>query len=75
MLAADMAFTAAILLPRALSVPRSVASGIGLLIGMLCSYPTIRILGRADGVQFSFLKWFAISISAAAFATAAIGVF
>jgi hypothetical protein len=75
LLAAAMAFSAAIVLQRTLLVPRSFASGIGLLIGMLCSYPTIRILGRADGVDFSFLKWFAISFSAAAFATVAVGVF
>lgn len=75
LLAAAMAFSAAVVLQRAFSTPQSIASGIGLLIGMLCSYPTIRILGRADGIDFSFMKWFAISFSAAAFATVAVGVF
>lgn len=74
-LAAAMAFTSGVLLRRLFGWPLSFACGAGLLFGMLCSYPTIRLLGRADGIDFSFPKWFAISFVAAAIATAAIGVF
>ena len=75
MLAAAMAFSAAIVFQRNVGMSRAFASGIGLLIGLVCSYPSIRVLGRADGINFSFFKWFAISFGAAAFATLIIGVF
>ena len=73
-LASSMAFTTGIVIRRLFSWPLSLACGLGLLAGMLCSYPTIRLLGRADGIQFSFVKWLAISFSAAALASTAISV-
>ena len=75
MLAAAMAFSTAIVFQRGAGLSRAFASGFGLLVGLICSYPSIRILGRADGINFSFFKWFAISFGAAAFATLIIGVF
>ena len=75
MLAAAMTFSVAIVFQRHAGMSRAIASGTGLLVGLLCSYPTIRMLGRADGINFSFYKWFAISLAAAALATLVIGVF
>jgi hypothetical protein len=73
-LASSMAFTTGVVIRQLLSWPLSLACGLGLLAGMLCSYPTIRLLARADGTQFSFVKWLAIAFSAAALASTAISV-
>lgn len=62
LLAASLAFVAAILLARLTPVPRAIAFGLGFEVGLLVSYPTMRIVARANGSSLSFLRWLAVTI-------------
>lgn len=61
-LAASFGFMLATVLGRFTSFPRALAFGIGLEVGLLISYPTMRIIARAGGNALSFPKWFAITL-------------
>lgn len=61
-LAASFGFMLATILGRFTSVPRPLAFGLGLEVGLLISYPTMRIIARAGGSSLPFLKWFAITL-------------
>ena len=53
---------AAILGMRLFAWPRPLAFGAGLELGLLLSYPTIRLVGRANGAQLGFGKWAAMTM-------------
>lgn len=62
LLAASLAFVAAILLSRLTPMPRPIAFGLGFEVGLLVSYPTMRIVARANGSRLGFWKWLAVTI-------------
>jgi hypothetical protein len=66
LLAASFGFMLATVLGRFTAFPRNLAFGIGLEVGLLISYPTMRIIARAGGNALPFLKWFAITLVPAA---------
>jgi hypothetical protein len=65
-LAASFGFMLATMMGRFTSVPRALAFGIGLEVGLLISYPTMRIIARSGGTSLPFLKWIAITLVPAA---------
>ena len=64
----------ATVLGRFTPFPRAVAFGIGLEVGLLISYPTMRIIARAGGSSLPFLKWFAITLVPSALGIALVSV-
>jgi hypothetical protein len=66
LLAGSMGFVVAILLARIMVLPRPVAFGLGLEAGLLASYPTMRLIARANGSRLGFWTWAAITLLPAA---------
>ena len=66
LLAGSMGFAVAILLARLDMLPRAIAFGLGLEAGLLASYPTMRLVARANGSALGFGKWAAITLLPAA---------
>lgn len=62
LLAASLGFMAAIVMSRILPVARPLAFGLGLEVGLLASYPTMRIVARANGTRLGFGKWFLVTL-------------
>lgn len=62
LLAASLGFMAATVLSRLSPLPRPLAFGLGLEIGLLASYPTIRIVARSNGTVLGFWKWFGLTL-------------
>ena len=56
----------AILLARVAIFPRPIAFGLGLEAGLLSSYPTMRLIARANGSTLGFGTWAAITLLPAA---------
>ena len=73
-LAASFGFMLATLLGRFTPFPRALAFGIGLEVGLLISYPTMRIIARSGGSSLPFLKWFAITLVPTALGIALVSV-
>jgi len=73
-LAASFGFMLATVLGRFTSLPRAFAFGVGLEVGLLISYPTMRIIARSGGTPLSFLKWFAITLVPAALGVTLVSV-
>lgn len=48
-------------------IPRILATAGGLFLGLLVSYPSIRVFARAGGYRLGFFKWFVICIGNALF--------
>lgn len=66
LLAGSMGFVVAILLARITLLPRPIAFGLGLEAGLLSSYPTMRLIARANGSRLGFWTWAAITLLPAA---------
>lgn len=66
LLAGSMGFVVAILLARVAIFPRPIAFGLGLEAGLLSSYPTMRLIARANGSTLGFGTWAAITLLPAA---------
>ncbi|HEY0788710.1 MAG TPA: hypothetical protein VGE86_08690 [Thermoanaerobaculia bacterium] len=66
LLAGSMGFVVAILLARIEIFPRPIAFGLGLEAGLLASYPTMRLIARANGSALGFWTWAAITLLPAA---------
>lgn len=66
LLAGSMGFVVAILLARVSIFPRPIAFGLGLEAGLLASYPTMRLIARANGSTLGFWTWAAITLLPAA---------
>jgi hypothetical protein len=62
LLAASLGFTAAIVLTQFTPLPRAIAFAGGLELGLLASYPTMRLIARANGSILGFWKWAAITV-------------
>lgn len=62
LLAASLGFMTAIVLSRLTPLPRPVAFGIGLELGLLASYPTMRIVARSHGTALGFWKWLGLTL-------------
>ncbi|HVR43623.1 MAG TPA: hypothetical protein VMS56_09285 [Thermoanaerobaculia bacterium] len=74
LLAASLGFAATIVLTRMTAIPRPIAFGLGLELGLLVSYPTIRIVARANGTQLGLGAWFLVTLLPAALAVTILGV-
>jgi hypothetical protein len=61
-----MGFAVAIVVSQVTDLPRPIAFGLGLEGGLLSSYPTMRLVARANGSLLSFGKWAAITLAPAA---------
>ncbi|MGH9456541.1 MAG: hypothetical protein ACRD2J_02760 [Thermoanaerobaculia bacterium] len=72
--AAALAFIASVLLARLTPLPRPLAFGIGLEAGLLSSYPTMRIVARANGAGLGFGTWAAVTIVPTALGVAILAV-
>jgi hypothetical protein len=66
LLAGAMGFTVAVILGQAGVLPRPVAFGTGLEAGLLASYPTMKIVARANGSRLTFATWAGVTLAAAA---------
>ena len=66
LLAGSMGFAVAVVLSQATGLPRPIAFGLGLEAGLLSSYPTMRLVARANQSALSFGKWAAITLLPAA---------
>ncbi len=69
LLAGSMGFVVAILLARVTLLPRAIAFGLGLEAGLLASYPTMRLIARANGSRLGFWAWAAITLLPTALGT------
>ncbi|HEU5161624.1 MAG TPA: hypothetical protein VFV54_00625 [Thermoanaerobaculia bacterium] len=66
LLAGSLGFAVAVILSQATTLPRPVSFGLGLEAGLLSSYPTMRLVARANGAVLGFGKWAAITLVPAA---------
>ncbi len=66
LLAGSMGFAVAIILAQVTALHRPIAFGLGLEAGLLSSYPTMRVVARANGSKLGFGKWAAITLLPAA---------
>lgn len=73
-LAASFGFMMATIMGRFTSLPRSLAFGVGLELGLLISYPTMRLIARSGGTSLGFLKWLAMTLVPAALGVTLVGV-
>ncbi|HSN69057.1 MAG TPA: hypothetical protein VLV48_07415 [Thermoanaerobaculia bacterium] len=62
LLAGSMGFAVAVILSQATALSRPIAFGIGLEAGLLSSYPTMRLVARANRSVLGFGKWAAITL-------------
>jgi hypothetical protein len=62
LLAGSMGFAVAVILSQATPLPRPIAFALGLEAGLLSSYPTMRLVARANGTSLGFAKWAAITL-------------
>lgn len=62
LLAISVGFMAALLFGRYLPLSRPIAFGLGLEVGLLISFPTIRIVARSDGTDLRFSTWIGITL-------------
>jgi hypothetical protein len=62
LLAGSMGFAVAVILAQATPLPRPIAFVLGLEAGLLSSYPTMRLVARANGAPLGFAKWAAITL-------------
>lgn len=62
LLAGSMGFAMAVILSQTTPLPRPIAFGLGLEAGLLASYPTMRLVARANGTSLGFAKWAAITL-------------
>lgn len=72
--AAALAFIAGVLLAGFTPLPRPVAFGAGLELGLLASYPTMRLVARANGSRLGFLSWAAVTLVPTALGVAILAV-
>ena len=66
LLAGSMGFAVAVVLSQATGLPRPIAFGLGVEAGLLSSYPTMRLVARANRSVLGFGKWVAITLLPAA---------
>lgn len=62
LLAASLGFMAAIVLAQFTPTPRPLAFGLGLELGLMVSYPTMRIVARTNSARLGLAKWFLITL-------------
>ena len=73
-LAASFGFMLVTVMGRFTSLPRAVSFGLGLEVGLLISYPTMRIIARSGGTALPFWKWLAITLVPTALAITLVSV-